>query len=207
LGGRGDGNSRDISLEAALASFETTLEQHTKLIEKMAGKVDDMDRTMAMVKTQMEHLVTKESCSEGRKELAEDLKARMDGDREITGVGITVPDLWQKYVEATRGQATPAPTTSHSSQSKSRATTSYPPPPKPVIFYVKAISSIVSLVFAVIAITFFAYKVVDRMDRQQVVMQDIQRNLKQLETTKQAATRRSDELVPEQSRPLVDPGD
>lgn len=210
MAGRRDGGSRDISLEAALASFETTLEQHTKLIEGMAKKVDDMDSTMTMVKTQMEHLVTKESCLEGRKALADDLKARMDGDREITGVGITVPKLWQQYVDVTRGPTTPVLAGTPGASAKSRATTSVPPPPKTALYYVKAISSVVSLTLAIITITFFAYKMVDRLDRQQVVMQqqqtvmqDIQRNLKQLETTDEAVTRRANVDTPAQPRPIV----
>jgi uncharacterized coiled-coil protein SlyX len=201
--------AREISLEAALASFETTLEQHTKLIENMAGKVDDMDKTLAGVKIQMQHLVTKESCAEGRKELAEDLKARMDGDREITGVGITVPKLWQQYVEATRGPMTPVPGGASSVSSKSRTTTSVPPPPKSAMYYVKTASSVISLVFAIITITFFAYKMMDRLDQQQAVMQqqqsvmrDIQNNLKQLETTEEAATRRTGGTPPQPGLPV-----
>jgi len=182
-GGRMGTGSREFSLEAALASFETTLGQHSNMIEKMAGKVDDMDKTLAGVKIQMQHLVTKESCAEGRKELADDLKARMDGEREITGVGITVPEMWQRYAETMRasgssaGQASTTPPTS-----KSRAATSTTPPPRSAGYYLRTISSVVSLVFAIITITFFAYKMVDRMDRQQAVMQEIQRNIKQIET-------------------------
>lgn len=210
-GGRGTG-SREFSLEAALASFETTLEQHTKLIENMAGKVDEMDKTLAGVKIQMQHLVTKESCAEGRKELAEDLKARMDGDREITGVGITVPKLWQQYVEATRGPMTPVPGGVASPTPKSRATTSVPPPPKSVMYYVKTVSSVISLVFAIITITFFAYKMMDRLDQQQAVMQqqqtvmrDIQHNLKQLENTAGVAHTQPDQ--PPTPRPQTSPED
>lgn len=185
--------SQDVSLEARLVSFEMTLGQHTKLIESMVGKVEDMDRTLTEVKVQMSHLVTKESCADGRRELAEDLKARMDGDREITGIGITVPKLWQQYVEATRSPMTPVPTsaTGHGPAPKSRTTTSVPPQPKTVMYYVKAVSSVVSLVFAVITITFFAFKMITRLDQQQeamqqqqAVMRDIQQNIKQLENTK-----------------------
>jgi TolA-binding protein len=216
-GRRSDMGSRDLSIEAMLASFETILEQHTGLIGKMVDKVDEMDKTLVKINTQMGHLVTKEACSEGRKELAEDLKARMDGDREITGVGITVPKLWQQYVEMTRGQSTPPPTlatstpaSTPSATTKGRTTPSFPPPPKGTLYYVKAISSIVSLVFAVITITFFAFKMVTRLDQQQEtmqqqreVMQDIQRNLKQIETAEQGSARRSSEYSPPQPRPPV----
>lgn len=188
-GSQGTPNPRRDSLEVVLAQFETTLEQHSTLIEKMVHKVEGMDRTLIEVKTQMEHLVTKESCAEGRRELSGDLKARMDGDREITGVGITVPKLWQQYVEATRGPIAPAPAQQPASASKSRPTSSTPPPPKSVLYYIKAISSIVSLVFAVLAITFFAFRMVSRLDeqqtamrQQQAVMQDIQRELKQIDS-------------------------
>lgn len=179
---RRDTASREVSVEAALASFETTLEQHTKLIEGMSGQVDNMGKTLAEVKVQISHLVTKEACSEGRKELSEDLKARMDGDRDITGVGITVPKLWQQYVEATRGPITMTPASAQPPMAKSRMATSIPPPLRGVMYYAKAVSTIVSLVFALLTITFFAYKMMDRLDQQQTVMQDIQRNLKRIET-------------------------
>ena len=169
-------------MEAALASFETTLEQHTKLIEGMSGQVDNMGKTLAEVKVQISHLVTKESCAEGRKELSDDLKARMDGDREITGVGITVPKLWQQYVDVARGPMTPIPMSAQPSSSKSRNATTIPPPPRGVMYYAKAVSTIVSLVFALLTATFFIYKMMDGLHQQQAVMQDIQRNLKRIET-------------------------
>jgi len=147
------------------------------MIEKVVNKVDEMDRKLTEVSAQISHLVTKEACAEGRKALSDDLKARMDGDREITGMNITLPAFLQQYSRTEKSSATP---------SKNHSSTPAPGAPKPVIYYIKAISSIVSLTFAVLAMTFFIYRMMDRMDQQQQTMQTIQRNMQQFERNNEA---------------------
>jgi hypothetical protein len=166
---------RPLSTEATLASIELQLVTHGQMIERVVNKVDNMDKTLTEVKAQVSHLVTKEACAEGRKDLSDDLKARMDGDREITGMNITLPKLLEQYTRKDKPSASPAALAKNHS--------SAPPAsgPKPILYYVKAVSSIVSLFFAVLAMTFFIYKMMDRMEQQQEVMQTIQRDVKQFE--------------------------
>lgn len=157
------------SQDVLLASIEFQLVTHGQLIEQLVAKVDNLSGSVREMQTTMHHLVTKAACAEGRKELSDDLKARMDGDREITGMNITLPKLLQKY--ANNGKPTPLP-------SKSRASTypsGHPRERKTVIYYIKAISAIVSLSFALFTMTFFAFKMISRMDEQQRAMQDQQR--------------------------------
>lgn len=170
-GGRwgGSSSSHPPSEDVLLASIEFQLVTHGQLIEQLVTKVDSLGGSVREMQTTMQHLVTKASCAEGRKELSDDLKARMDGDREITGMNITLPKLLQKY--ANNEKPTPLP-------SKSRASTypsGHPKEPKTVIYYIKAISAIVSLSFALFTMTFFAFKMIARMDDQQRAMQEQQR--------------------------------
>lgn len=172
---------RGQSVDSALSAIEVQLKNQGDVIKKISEKMDSVGLSVAAINTQMRHLVTKAECSEGRRELSEDLKARMDGDREITGVGITVPKMLQQYAEAANAQRTVAssPPSPDNSQSISPVVTIREH--KTTAWYIRMISAIVSLTFAIITITFFAYRIVERMDRQQTVMQDIQRNLRALE--------------------------
>lgn len=181
-GPQSSGN-RGQSTDAALASIEVQLENQGKLIEKISEKMDNVALAVAAIDNQMEHLVTKEACAEGRKALADDLKARMDGDREITGMGITVPKLLQQYGEAISAQQKSV--AAGSSVADAGTTQSNPAvvnvrEPRTVVWYIRTISSIVSLIFAVIAITFFAYRMMERMDEQQEIMQSMQKNINML---------------------------
>ena len=163
---------RPLSTEATLASIEMQLFNHGRLIEKIADQVGRIDGTLTEVKAQVGHLVTKEACAEGRKALSDDLKARMDGDREITGMNITLPALLQQYSRTEKPSATP---------SKHHSSTPPPGARKPVIYYIKAVSSIVSLTFAILTITFFAFKMMGSLSEQQRLMQTIQRDLAKVE--------------------------
>lgn len=164
----GSSSGRPMSTDATLASIEMQLFSHGQLIEKLVTKMDDIGGLVMGMTNEMEHLVTKESCAEGRKDLSDDLKARMDGDREITGMNITLPALLQQYTRTDK----PTPV-----QPKSQASThpsGHPKEPKSVIYYIKAISAIVSLTFALFTMTFFAFKMIARLDEQQRVMHEQQ---------------------------------
>lgn len=181
-GPQSSGN-RGQSTEAALASIEVQLENQGKLIEKISEKMDGVALAVAAIDNQMEHLVTKEACAEGRKDLADDLKARMDGDREITGMGITVPKLLQQYGEAITAQqkAASGPSSPNAGTTQKTEAVTVGQEPKNIVYYIRTVSAVLSLIFAVITITFFAYKMMDRLDRQQEVMQSIQQNLRTLD--------------------------
>jgi hypothetical protein len=168
---------RPLSTEATLASIEMQLFNHGKLIEKVADQVGRIDGTLTEVKAQVGHLVTKEACAEGRKALSDDLKARMDGDREITGMNITLPALLQQYARSDK----PTPVPSSSKSMASKYPSGHPKEPKTTIYYVKAVSSIVSLTFAILTITFFAFKMMGSLSEQQRLMQTIQRDLEKVE--------------------------
>ena len=165
-----------MSDDVTLASIELQLFSHGQLIEKLVTKVDDIGGIVLSMRTEMDHLVTKESCAEGRKDLSDDLKARMDGDREITGMNITLPALLQKYSRTDR----PTPVVPPGSSATTRPS-GHPREPKTAIYYIKAVSAIVSLTFALFTMTFFAYRMMDRMDQQQRLMQTLQQEVLQMD--------------------------
>jgi uncharacterized protein YoxC len=178
LGGLG-GVANSMSTDALLAAIEMRLASHGQMIEKVVDKVEDIDKSVTEMKTTMGHLVTKEACAEGRRCLSDDLTARMDGDREITGMNITLPKLLQKYAQ--NEIPTPVP-----SRVKPSTHPSAPPRErKSAIYYIKAISAIVSLTFAVITMTFFVYKIIDQMDQQQQMIQQIERNMARSEAVRE----------------------
>lgn len=178
---------------------------HGRLIEKIADQVGRIDGTLTEVKTQVGHLVTKEACAEGRKALSEDLKARMDGDREITGMNITLPALLQQYTRS--GKATPVPAPVSSKAMTSKYPSGHPNEPKTTIYYIKAISSIISLTFAVLAITFFVFKMMAGLDSQQQLMQSIQQDLEKVEASRDEVRHAPRVIVPPGQDRIENPPD
>ena len=76
------------SSDAALAAIQTELKNQGSQITIISKKLDKVTTAVTEMNNQMGHLVTKESCSEGRRLLSDDLKQRMDGDRDITGTDL-----------------------------------------------------------------------------------------------------------------------
>lgn len=151
------------SVEATLATIENELRNQGRQLKAMNQKVDSVSHTVTSMSAQMEHLVTKEACAEGRQQLGDDLKKRMDGDREITGTDIKIPALWQQFQEATKVKKSSPPPPA--------------PPPKPqrgFIFWLGVVAACVTISAGVFGVTFAAYKVLDVIQATEEMMQDLQ---------------------------------
>jgi hypothetical protein len=165
----GSGSSskpQSSSTDAVLAAIENELKNQGRQLKTMNLKVDSVSETVTRMNTQMEHLVTKEACAEGRQQLGDDLKRRMDGDREITGTNIKIPALWQQFQEATKQKKT-----------------TVPPPPAPqqkpqrgFLFWLGVIAACVTISGGIVGVTFAAYKVLDVIQATEQMMQDMQRH-------------------------------
>lgn len=173
-GGRyGVGLSKPQATEAVLAAIQTELKNQSNQITIISKKLDKVSTTVTTMNTQMEHLVTKESCAEGRKSLSDDLKKRMDGDREITGTDIKVPALWQNAVAAQLASESSKPDPSPPPES--------PPPhsaqqrPRGFAFWLGVIAAFVTISGGVVGVTFAAYKVLDVIDTTSTVLQQMER--------------------------------
>lgn len=160
-------NSRN-SPEAVLAAIQTEIKNQSNQINVISKKLDNVSTTVTSMNTQMGHLVTKESCSEGRKVLSEDLKKRMDGDRDITGTDIKVPILWQEAVAAKMKSESTSP------ESTQSVTVEVERKPKGFVFWLSIAAAVVTISAGVIGVTFTAYKVISVVDSTNTMMQQIQ---------------------------------
>lgn len=172
-GGRyGSGLPKHQSQEAALASIQTELRNQSNHIGDISKKLDKVSTTVTQMNTQMEHLVTKEACAEGRKQLGEDLKKRMDGDREITGTDIKVPILWQEAIAAKAASESTKPDITIPIEQ-------FPPPPaeqkpKGFVFWLSIAAAVVTISAGIVGVTFAAYKVLDVIDTTGTMLQQMQ---------------------------------
>jgi len=102
-----------LSKDAELAEIRNELKNQGKDIGTLVNKIDTMSAAVTSMTVQMSHLVTKESCAEGRAFLSEDLKNRMDERWDITGSDLSVPKLLRGYLDGKKGQPSPTPTPYH----------------------------------------------------------------------------------------------
>jgi hypothetical protein len=171
-GGRyGAGLSKYQSPEAALAAIQTELKNQSKHIEIINKKLDGVSTTVTKMNTQMAHLVTKEDCSENRTKLADDLKKRMDGEREITGSFKVPPmaDLWREEATAKASDSSKPdikidPFENQSPDHKSRG----------FVFWLSIIAAFVTISAGIVGLTFTAYKILDFINTTNTTMQQIQ---------------------------------
>jgi len=166
--GAGSSHRGAQSPEAVLAAIQTELSNQSKQITIISKKLDNVSTTVTTMNTQMEHLVTKESCAEGRKTLSEDLKQRMDGDRDITGTDIKVPILWQ---EALAAKISSDSTESSKSPPEPFTEIEKPKQQKGFVFWLSIVAAFVTISGGVFGITFAAYKVLDVIDSTNTMMQ------------------------------------
>jgi len=147
------GASRKASggTEVVLAEIQAELRNQGKQITTMTKKVESVGETVTKMNTQMEHLVTKEACAEGRRQLSDDLKGRMDGDREITGTNLRIPDLLAEVSSRT------PPPTPHSPQP------SVDPEPskqhRGFLFWLGVVAACITVASGVLGVSYAAIKV------------------------------------------------
>ena len=109
---RGQG-AQPQSPEGAIGEIMATLKHHGREMKEVRRELKEIGTAVTEIKTQMPTLVTEKGCHETHAQLmvgvqemkeqarkhtetvAQDLKDRMDGRREVTGVHRTVPQLWQ----------------------------------------------------------------------------------------------------------------
>jgi len=162
-----------MSPEAALAAIQTELKNQSKHVEIINKKLDKVSTTVTQMNTQMEHLVTKEACAEGRRQLADDLKKRMDGEREITRNDIKVPplsDLWQEAMAAKASDSS-RPDVQLDSQSQQIQQQKQS---KGFVFWLGVVAAFVTISAGIVGVTFAAYKVMDFIDTTGTMMQQMQ---------------------------------
>lgn len=188
-GAGGTKNSND----AELAEIRTELRSQGKSIASMATKMDDVTKAVTEMSVQMKHLVTKESCAQGRSDLAKDMKHRMDSSRDITGHNISVKELIADYVGRNKGKATPVPEKIKASLESTQETSKHLEKNKErgAAFWIGIASGLLAIVVAFYSASTFVEKTLERNERTEQVLIQIQQALE-----KQAADSKK-AIVPE----------
>lgn len=185
--GRYGAKSANMSTDAELAEIRAELRNQGKGIAKLDGKIDVISESVTTMSVQMGHLVTKESCSEGRVALARDLKSRMDSKRDITGVDLPIKDLVREYVK--QGKPTPVPYKEKplpSISSISNKIIEHKTKERGASFWIGLISGILAIIGAVYVSVVFIDRTVQRQDRTEQLLLQMQKQLSgSSEATKQ----------------------
>lgn len=173
----GSGSSGKSSTEVELAEIRSELRSQGGNIAKFASKIDTMTDSLTAMTVQIGHLVTKESCANGRAALADELKKRMDSDREVTGVGVPVNDLVKHWVES-KSKPSPTPIPYKSSRS-SKSRESDPGEKKKwgIPTWIGLISGILAIVGASYGLSVFINNTIERQNRTEQVLIQIQEAL------------------------------
>lgn len=159
-----------------LATIKAELREQGKDIATISGKIDTMSEAVTSMTVQMGHLVTKESCAEGRSALADDLKKRMDSERDVTGVGVPIKDLVKHYV---KGKPSPTPTP-YKAESVSRRGEPAEQPKKSgwnIPTWIGVISGVLAIIAATYGASVFINNTLERQEQTDRILIQIQRTL------------------------------
>jgi hypothetical protein len=129
-------------------------------IGEIKRELKDVATKMTEVATILPHLVTKEHCAEARGDTVRKMKDRMDGKREITGVNMTLPELWEKAAKFATEEKKPAQL----------------PPVRGAAYYIKLTAAIVSLIGVLLGMTTFVVKTFQRQERTDRVLRTLIEN-------------------------------
>ena len=166
------------STDVDLAEIRSQLNAQGQDLAKIAGKFEKMTDAVTTMTVQMSHLVTKESCAEGRAALSDDLKKRMDSEREITGVGLPVKDLVKHFVSSKSGKSTPTPIP-YKSHTEIRHTDGVQEKNKDrgPVFWIGLVSGIIAIMAAVYSSSVFIDRTIQRQEQTDRILLQIQQTL------------------------------
>jgi hypothetical protein len=177
-GGRYGGgvSSDEFSLAAMSVEIKNQRHEISEINRKLNTVLDSIGKDVVYIKTQMAHLVTKEDCADKSSKMADDLKKRMDGDREITGMNLRVPDILNSKL-MNLGSPTPVPRRTKERDTPkngvSAANQLYKTPAEAVRFWIPIISALITISLFLGGLAIFVNKTIERSDRQESMMQQI----------------------------------
>lgn len=154
---------------AFIAEVRQEMRTQGREIGEIKKDMKDVSKAVTEMAALMPHLVTKESCATQRAKETQALKDRMDGKREVTGVGMTLPELWGQARAAQ--EATSDPT----------RTQQQPPvqAPKGFVYYLRIVAAIIGVLTFLFGATAFVVKTMERQDRQDAILQQLEKRLPQ----------------------------
>lgn len=152
---------------AFIAEVRNELRTQGREIGEIKKDMKDVSKAVTEMAALMPHLVTKESCATSRAQEAQQLKDRMDGKREVTGVNMTLPELWEKARIAQEATSDPTRTQQQPAMQ----------PPKGFVYYLKMVSAIIGVLTFLFGATAFVVKTMERQDRQDAILQQLEKRL------------------------------
>jgi hypothetical protein len=176
-GGSGTGNKSSTDVE--LAEIRSELRSQGENIAKLTNKIDVMADSVTSMSVQMQHLVTKESCALGRTALADELKKRMDSERDITGVGVPIKDL-VKHWASSKGKPSPTPIPYKDRKPAPLAVSDANPEQKAkwnLPTWIGVISGVIAIIVATYGASVFINRTIDRQERTDQILLQIQQTL------------------------------
>jgi hypothetical protein len=144
--------TRQSENDARIAEIVTELKNQGQTMAHVVTKLDGVSRKLTEVQTQMGHMVTKADCANGRRELGDSLKDRMDDRREITNPGIQAVAAQQAQVDQTGVQP------------------KVEPQQRGFIFWIGAISAAITILGTIGTASVLFYRTMDRLDRTEQLM-------------------------------------
>ena len=158
-----------IISSAFIAEVRQEMRTQGREIGEIKKDMKEVSKAVTEMAALMPHLVTKESCATVRAHDSQELKDRMDGKREVTGVHMTLPELWEKARIAQEATSDPTRTAQH--------TAVKPGSPKDFIYWFKFVASVIGVLTFLFGATAFVVKTMERQDRQDVILQQLERRL------------------------------
>jgi hypothetical protein len=157
----------NVISSAFIAEVRQEMRTQGREIGEIKKDMKEVSKAVTEMAALMPHLVTKENCATARAHETQQLKDRMDGKREVTGVNMTLPELWEKARIAQ--EATSDPTKTQQQQAIK--------PQRDFIYWLKFISSVIGLLTFLFAATAFVVKTMERQDRQDAILQQLEKRL------------------------------
>jgi hypothetical protein len=152
---------------AFIAEVRNELRTQGREIGEIKADMKEVSKNVIEMAALMPQLVTKESCAVVRSKEAQALKDRMDGKREVTGVNMTLPELWEKARMAQEATADPTRTQQQPAVKPSRD----------FVYYLKVISAIIGVLTFLFGATAFVVKTMERQDRQDAILQQLEKRI------------------------------
>lgn len=150
-----------------IAEVRNELKTQGREIGEIKKDMKEVSKSVTQMAALMPHLVTKESCAISRSKENQALKDRMDGKREVTGVGMTLPELWDKARIAQEATSDPLKTERNPAIK----------PQRDFVYWFKFVASIIGVLTFLFGSTAFVVKTMQRQDRTEEVLQSLEKQL------------------------------
>jgi hypothetical protein len=152
---------------AFIAEVRQEMRTQGREIGEIKKDMKDVSKAVTEMAAIMPHLMTKEHCANTRARETQELKDRMDGKREITGVGMTLPELWEKARIAQEATSDPTKSNLHVAVK----------PQRDFIYWFRFIASLIGILTFIFGATAFVVRTMERQDRQEQILQQLERRI------------------------------